>query len=143
MLDIGVRQGSAGIATVEGFDVPGAPLTLQRQEAAEFKLLWHNTAAAGDRAPDDGRYLDIAPQSGRPRLAVPARLDLGATGGLGISAWAEPAPGRPGRSAATVRRRPRAGRCAWCACESCGNSTTRRRPRTVAGRSGSPCASPI
>ncbi|MDH6703939.1 hypothetical protein P3T27_000640 [Kitasatospora sp. MAA19] len=90
-LDIGVRQGAAGIATVEGFDAPGSPLTLQPQEAAEFKLLWRNTVAAGDRAPDDGRYLDIAPQPGRPRLAVPAHLDLGTTGRLGISAWAKSA----------------------------------------------------
>ncbi|MFJ2580154.1 DUF4232 domain-containing protein [Kitasatospora aureofaciens] len=90
-LDIGVRHGSAGIATVEGFDAAPAPMTLQPQEAAEFKLLWRNTVTAGEKA--DGRYLDIAPQPGRPTVTVPADLDLGTTGKLGISAWTK-APAR-------------------------------------------------
>ncbi|WP_406197109.1 DUF4232 domain-containing protein [Kitasatospora sp. NBC_01560] len=94
-LEISVQHGAAGIATLDGFDAAPKRVTLQPQESAVFQLVWRNTATAGDRPSDNGRYLDVAPLPGRPRLTVPADLDLGTTGKLGVSAWSTPAAGRP------------------------------------------------
>ncbi|GAA1398940.1 hypothetical protein GCM10009639_38010 [Kitasatospora putterlickiae] len=91
-LAITVKRGSAGIATLENFDAAPAPLILQPQEYAESHLVWRNTVAAGDKAPDNGRFLDLAPLQGRPRLTVPAHLDLGTTGRLGVAPWTKTAP---------------------------------------------------
>ncbi|MER7704578.1 DUF4232 domain-containing protein [Kitasatospora sp. NPDC097605] len=90
-LAVTVKRGSAGIATLENFDAVPAPLILQPQEYAESQLVWRNTVTAGDKGPDDGRFLDIAPIPGRPRLTVPAHLDLGTTGRLGVAPWTKPA----------------------------------------------------
>lgn len=86
-LAVTVKRGSAGIATLADFDAAPKPLTLQPREYAEFQLVWRNTVAAGNKAPDNGRYLDIAPLPGRPRLTVPADLDLGTTGRIGVAPW--------------------------------------------------------
>ncbi|KJY31346.1 hypothetical protein VR45_25300 [Streptomyces sp. NRRL S-495] len=90
-LAVTVKHGSAGIATLANFDAAPKPLTLQPREYAEFQLVWRNTVTAGNKAPDNGRYLDIAPLPGRPRLTVPADLDLGTTGRLGVAPWSAPA----------------------------------------------------
>ncbi|MFF2349844.1 DUF4232 domain-containing protein [Kitasatospora sp. NPDC058115] len=89
-LAVTVKRGSAGIATLDDFDATPVPLILQPQEYAESQLLWRNTVTAGDRGPDDGRFLDIAPIPGRPRLTVPAHLDLGTTRALGVAPWSKP-----------------------------------------------------
>ncbi|WP_328957453.1 DUF4232 domain-containing protein [Kitasatospora purpeofusca] len=86
-LAVTVKRGSAGIATLANFDAAPKPLTLQPREYAEFQLVWRNTVAAVNKAPDNGRYLDVAPLPGRPRLTVPADLDLGTTGRLGVAPW--------------------------------------------------------
>ncbi|MEV0190869.1 DUF4232 domain-containing protein [Kitasatospora purpeofusca] len=90
-LAVTVKRGSAGIATLANFDAAPKPLTLQPREYAEFQLVWRNTVTAGDKAPDNGRYLEVAPLPGRPRLTVPADLDLGTTGRLGVAPWSAPA----------------------------------------------------
>ncbi|MFJ4090694.1 DUF4232 domain-containing protein [Kitasatospora sp. NPDC089913] len=90
-LAVTVKRGSAGIATLADFDAAPKPLTLQPREYAEFQLVWRNTVAMGDKAPDNGRYLEVAPLPGRPRLTVPAELDLGTTGRLGVAPWSAPA----------------------------------------------------
>ncbi|MFJ8429728.1 DUF4232 domain-containing protein [Kitasatospora sp. NPDC094019] len=90
-LAVTVKRGSAGIATLAHFDAAPKPLTLQPREYAEFQLVWRNTVTLGDKAPDNGRYLDVAPLPGRPRLTVPADLDLGTTGRLGVAPWSAPA----------------------------------------------------
>ncbi|MFE7559249.1 DUF4232 domain-containing protein [Kitasatospora sp. NPDC057500] len=91
-LAVTVERGSAGIATLENFDAAPASLTLQPQEYAEARLVWRNTVTAGNKGPDDGRFLDLAPLPGRPRLTVPAHLDLGTTGRLGVAPWTRPTP---------------------------------------------------
>lgn len=65
-LAVTVKRGSAGIATLANFDAAPKPLTLQPREYAEFQLVWRNTVAAVNKAPDNGRYLDVAPLPGRP-----------------------------------------------------------------------------
>ncbi|WP_162002571.1 DUF4232 domain-containing protein [Streptomyces sp. CB01881] len=103
-LDIEVRRGSAGIATLDTFDAAPKPVTLQPGESASFSLAWRNTVTSGTRPADNGRFLDVAPLPGRPRLTVPAELDLGTTGRLGLSAWTKSDPDRP----ATAPPRPAA-----------------------------------
>ncbi|MFI8086071.1 DUF4232 domain-containing protein [Kitasatospora sp. NPDC086009] len=88
-LDIAVQKGSAGIATLEGFDAAPTAVTLRPGEYAAFQLVWRNTVTSGTKGADNGRFLEIAPLPGRPPVVVPAYLDLGTTGRLGISAWAE------------------------------------------------------
>ncbi|MFJ4797611.1 DUF4232 domain-containing protein [Kitasatospora purpeofusca] len=90
-LAVTVKRGSAGIATLADFDAAPKPLTLQPHEYAEFQVVWRNTVTAGDKASDNGRYLEVAPLPGRPRLTVPADLDLGTTGRLGVAPWSAPA----------------------------------------------------
>ncbi|MFJ9947233.1 DUF4232 domain-containing protein [Kitasatospora sp. NPDC091207] len=94
-LGITVRNGSAGIATLEGFDAAPKAVTLDPGEYAAFQLVWRNTVTAGTGPADNGRFLEVAPLPGRPRVVVPADLDLGTTGRLGVSAWTEPAEARP------------------------------------------------
>ncbi|MFB6888244.1 DUF4232 domain-containing protein [Kitasatospora sp. NPDC056327] len=94
-LPVTAGRGSAGIATLADFDAAPKPLTLRPREYAEFRLAWRNTVAAGNRAPDNGRFLEVAPLPGRPRLTVPADLDLGTTGRIGVAPWTVPAAGAP------------------------------------------------
>ncbi|MEV6974497.1 DUF4232 domain-containing protein [Kitasatospora sp. NPDC093806] len=89
-LAVTVKHGSAGIATLENFDAAPRPVTLQPQEYAEFQLVWRNTVTSGSKGADNGRFLDVAPLPGRPRLTVPAELDLGTTGRLGVAPWTRP-----------------------------------------------------
>ncbi|WP_327676056.1 DUF4232 domain-containing protein [Kitasatospora sp. NBC_00458] len=101
-LAVTVGRGSAGIATLDGFDAAAKPLTLQPQESAQFQVVWRNTVLAGDKAADNGRFLDVAPLPGRPRLTVPADLDLGTTGKLGVSPWTKSS----GTAGGTPEQRP-------------------------------------
>ncbi|MEE1823511.1 DUF4232 domain-containing protein [Streptomyces sp. BE20] len=101
-LAVTVGSGSAGIATLENFDAAAKPVTLRPGETAEFQVAWRNTVTAGDRVADHGRFLDVAPLPGRPRLTVPAELDLGTTGKLGVSPWTKSAE----TAARTPDRRP-------------------------------------
>ncbi|MCP2183525.1 Protein of unknown function (DUF4232) [Prauserella alba] len=93
-MDVRVREGSAGIATVEGFDDPPRELTLQPGGTARTGLMWRNTNTATG-APGVGEYLEIAPTAGRPWQPVEQsaadrdglHIDLGSTGTLGVRAW--------------------------------------------------------
>lgn len=93
-LKVEVARGSAGIATVEGFDAPPEPLTLWPGETAETQLMWRNTVT-GNGAPQVGESLSIAPAEGRPWQPVEAggqypdglHIDVGSTGTLGVRAW--------------------------------------------------------
>ncbi len=93
-LKVEVAQGSAGIATVEGFDAPPEPLTLRPGETAETQLMWRNTVT-DNGASQVGESLSIAPAEGRPWQPVEAggqypdglHIDVGGTGILGVRAW--------------------------------------------------------
>ncbi|MCP2238630.1 Protein of unknown function (DUF4232) [Prauserella halophila] len=93
-MDVRVREGSAGIATVDGFDDPPRSVTLEPGGTARTGLMWRNTNT-GTTAPGVGEYLEIAPSGTRPWQPVeqPApdrnglHIDLGTTGTLGVRAW--------------------------------------------------------
>jgi hypothetical protein len=88
-LAVTVGDGSLAIAVVEGFDAAPKPVTLQPGEQAVAKLLWRNTYTDPTVTPVNGSYLDIAPAAGESWQTVTpgARIDLGNTGKLGVSAW--------------------------------------------------------
>ncbi|GAA2238950.1 hypothetical protein GCM10010430_20050 [Kitasatospora cystarginea] len=86
-LDIAVGHGTSDIAVIDRFDAGPAPLSLQPGESARFGLVWRNTVTDGNDAPVNGSYLSVTPRPGDPAQSVPAFLDLGTTGKLGISAW--------------------------------------------------------
>ncbi|MGK4584327.1 DUF4232 domain-containing protein [Kitasatospora sp. HPMI-4] len=86
-LDLTVGHGAAPITVIEGFDAGPVPLTLRPGESAQFGVVWRNTVDASDEAPVNGGYLEIVPRPGARAHRVPALLDLGTTGRLGISAW--------------------------------------------------------
>lgn len=85
---VSVIHGSAGIATVTGFDEPPSAVTLAPGERASAGLLWRNTATGFDAA-DYVPYLTVAARSGAlPVLLSPyGGLDLGTTGRLGVGPW--------------------------------------------------------
>lgn len=96
-LDVRLAHGSAGIATIDGFDAPPQPLTLQPGDVAQTHVVWRNTTTSAD-APAVGEYLSIAPAEGRPwqpvqlddRYRDGLHIDLGNTGKLGVRAWHHP-----------------------------------------------------
>ncbi len=85
---VSVIHGSAGIATVTGFDDPPGAVTLAPGETASAGLLWRNTTTGFDGAVYV-RYLTVAARSGSlPLLLTPdGGLDLGTTGRLGVGPW--------------------------------------------------------
>lgn len=99
-LDVDVSHGASSIATIEGFDPPAAPVTLQPGEMAVAGLTWRNTVTEVKPAAN-GSYLDILP-SGRESAddaeqTLPVVLDLGTTGKLGVSAWTRAPKDTPGQ----------------------------------------------
>ncbi|MFF5675235.1 DUF4232 domain-containing protein [Streptomyces hygroscopicus] len=90
-LEVDVSHGASAIATIDGFETATGPVRLKPGERAVARLVWRNTVTAVTRPAADGRYLRIAPNGdGTDRQTVPARVDLGTTGKLGVSAWARP-----------------------------------------------------
>ncbi|MGJ7909064.1 DUF4232 domain-containing protein [Actinopolyspora sp. H202] len=100
-LDVRAEQGSADIATVDGFDKPPEAITVRPGEHAEAQLMWRNTHASMN-APQVGKYLRIAPARGRAwQSVIPVgrernssgqdrdeiTINLGSTGKLGVRAW--------------------------------------------------------
>ncbi|WP_017975323.1 DUF4232 domain-containing protein [Actinopolyspora halophila] len=100
-LDVRTAQGSADIASVDGFDAPPEAITVRPGEHAESQLMWRNTNTSFD-APAVGTYLNITPARGRPwQPVIPVgrernppgqdreeiTVDLGSTGEIGIRAW--------------------------------------------------------
>ncbi|MFE5142573.1 DUF4232 domain-containing protein [Streptomyces fagopyri] len=82
-----------GVRTVQGTDQvpmapedPGAePFTLSPGESARSALYWRMAA-------ENGTYLRVVPQKGRPAVNVrpPETLDIGPENTLGTTAWASP-----------------------------------------------------
>jgi hypothetical protein len=93
-LDVRVRHGAEGIATIDRFELPPEPLTLQPGDVAETHLAWRNTDTSGG-ASAVGQTVEVAPEAGRPwqpveldgRFPQGLHLDSGDTGTLGVSAW--------------------------------------------------------
>ncbi|WP_438388627.1 DUF4232 domain-containing protein [Actinopolyspora saharensis] len=100
-LDVRTAQGSADIASVDGFDTPPEAITVRPGEHAETQLMWRNTNTSFD-APAVGKYLRITPARDRPWQPVepvgrernpPGQdrneitINLGSSGKLGTSAW--------------------------------------------------------
>ncbi|MDX3224697.1 DUF4232 domain-containing protein [Streptomyces sp. ME19-01-6] len=89
-LDIRVKHGSAGIATLDNFDAAPRQVTLRPEETAVAGLVWRNTVTDPTTPAVNGRQLDVAPAEGSPRQTVTVLLDLGNTGKLGVSPWSAP-----------------------------------------------------
>jgi hypothetical protein len=90
--DVRIEHGSAGIATVEGFDAPPQPLTLGPGESASAGLVWRNTVDTTG-APVNVPFLGVAPADGEPAQPLEldgGALDLGTTGLLGVGPWEPP-----------------------------------------------------
>ncbi|GLZ43480.1 hypothetical protein Acsp05_71040 [Actinokineospora sp. NBRC 105648] len=101
VLPVKVGRGSAGIATVAGFDDPPRSVTLRPGEKARTGLMWRNTVTDSTVTATTGHTLEIAPAEDRPVQRVPLiaegdradegpyafTLDLGNTGALGVRAW--------------------------------------------------------
>lgn len=92
-LDVQILDGSGGIASVEGFDTPPQPITLQPGERAKSAFMWKNTNTSID-PPLVGRHVDIAAVPGgtwQPLVPMPPgddfHVDLGSTGRMGVRAW--------------------------------------------------------
>ncbi|WP_327399456.1 DUF4232 domain-containing protein [Streptomyces sp. NBC_01288] len=85
---VSVIHGSAGIATVTGFDEPPSAVTLAPGETASAGLLWRNTTT-GFGGAAYVHCLTVAARSGSlPLLLTPdGGLDLGTTGRLGVGPW--------------------------------------------------------
>lgn len=88
-LDVVVGLGSAGIATVAGFDAPPAAVTLQPGERAMAALIWRNTVTDASRPATNGRYLEVAVSGDAPaQLVQPdGGIDLGTTAKVGVAPW--------------------------------------------------------
>ncbi|NRN65419.1 hypothetical protein GC106_26300 [Kibdelosporangium sp. 4NS15] len=88
-IDAHIGHGTAGVATVEGFDAPPQPITLEPGHTVHAGLLWRNLVTQTDRKATQGAYLDIAPAPGQAFQTVEpdGGIDLGNTTTLGLSAW--------------------------------------------------------
>nr|WP_042179337.1 DUF4232 domain-containing protein [Kibdelosporangium sp. MJ126-NF4]CEL13768.1 putative lipoprotein [Kibdelosporangium sp. MJ126-NF4]CTQ88136.1 putative lipoprotein [Kibdelosporangium sp. MJ126-NF4] len=91
-LEVTVGHGSSGVATVDNFDTPPQPITLQPGHTVHAGLLWRNLVTQTDRKATLGTYLDIAPTPDTPTrtLRPDGGIDLGNTTTLGLSAWKPP-----------------------------------------------------
>ncbi|WP_406040248.1 DUF4232 domain-containing protein [Micromonospora sp. NBC_00898] len=91
-----IVPGATGIAA--GFDTPPRQLVLAPGDRAQAALLWRNTVTDATVPAANGRYLAVAPVSGRPAQPVEldGPIDLGTTGRLGASAWRPAERPKPG-----------------------------------------------
>lgn len=108
-LDVRVKHGSAGIATLDNFDAPPRQVTLRPQETAVAGVVWRNTVTDPTTQAVNGQALDVAPAQGSPRQTVTELIDLGNTGKLGVSPWYTPE--KPSTATPTSKPSPR--RSAW------------------------------
>ncbi|KAK1178907.1 DUF4232 domain-containing protein [Streptomyces sp. NBS 14/10] len=110
-LDVRVKHGSAGIATLDHFDAAPKQVTLRPKETAVAGLVWRNTVTDPTTQAVNGQALDVAPAQGSPRQTVTELIDLGNTGKLGVSPWYTPE--QPSTATPTSKPSPR--RSAWTA----------------------------
>ena len=82
---ITVHQGSSITLAVK--DPGPRSFTLQPGHATTATLAWRNTVLAGDGDPATGEHLLIAPTEGAEAQLVTARLDVGNTETIDITAW--------------------------------------------------------
>ena len=54
--------------------------------------MWRNTVDDLSRPLANGERISVSPAEGRPAQRVPAVVDLGTTGTLGVGPWREPDP---------------------------------------------------
>ncbi len=104
-LDVRVEHGSSGISRIESFERQPTSITLKPGDRATAGIVWRNTYDDTTNPPQVGAQLDVAPLAGRPRQTFTPRLeangdpwrednpavtiDLGSTGRIGVSPWAE------------------------------------------------------
>jgi hypothetical protein len=88
-LPVTVIQGSSGIAVIDGFDTPPAPVTAAPGQRLVAGLVWRNRVTDTTVDPVKGTYLEIVPTPGQlPQTVRPdGSIDLGTTGQLGVTAW--------------------------------------------------------
>jgi hypothetical protein len=88
--DVRVLGGSRHITTGVPDFGPHAVI-LKPGEAARTELVWRNTVTEADVPAVNAPYLRIAPLAGRPAevLTPEGGIDLGTTGRLGTTAWAQ------------------------------------------------------
>lgn len=88
-LPVTVVQGTSGVASIEGFDTPPAPVTAAPGERLEVGLVWRNTVTDTTVDPVNGVFLEIVPAPGQPPQVVrpDGPVDVGTTGRLGVTAW--------------------------------------------------------
>lgn len=88
--DVRVLRGSRHITTGVP-DFGPHTVTLKPGESARTELVWRNTVTEADIPGVYAPSLRIAPQSGRPAEALTPEggIDLGTTGRLGTTAWAQ------------------------------------------------------
>jgi hypothetical protein len=96
-LDVAVLEGTAKISRIEKFDGPARQVTAAPGEHLVAVVVWRNTVTDTQVPATTGRYLEVAPATGRPaRLLTPeGGLDLGSTGRLAVSAWTVPPTANP------------------------------------------------
>ncbi|MGW3569458.1 DUF4232 domain-containing protein [Streptomyces sp. NPDC000941] len=104
-LDVRVKHGSAGIATLDNFDAAPKQVTLRPKETAVAGLVWRNTVTDPTTPAVNGKALDVAPTEGSPRQTVTELIDLGNTGTLGVSPWYTPE--QPSTTTPTSKPSPR------------------------------------
>ncbi|WKK25054.1 DUF4232 domain-containing protein [Streptomyces olivoreticuli] len=88
-VEVELERGAKSILAQENFDAGPVPVTLLPGQKAVAALAWRNTVDMTG-SPVNGAYVSVAPVPGSARQLVPETIDLGTTGKLGLSAWAEP-----------------------------------------------------
>ncbi|GAB2910689.1 DUF4232 domain-containing protein [Streptomyces mayteni] len=75
-------------ASLNGFDEPPRPVTLEPGESAWAAITWRNTADIGGSSLD-ARFVDVVPAPGEEtqRITPDGGIDLGTTGRLAVSPW--------------------------------------------------------
>ncbi|MFD7631594.1 DUF4232 domain-containing protein [Streptomyces sp. NPDC059851] len=91
-IEVEVLHGSGDIAGgVPSMDRPAERVSLQPGGTASFGMLWRNLVTDPSVPAAEGWAVEVTPKPGAPTVTVELRdsVDLGNTGRLGISVWAE------------------------------------------------------
>lgn len=85
---IKVLRGTGPITSdLEALDSEPEPLTVAPGEYATAALVWRNTVDDLSRPLANGERISVSPAEGLPAQRVPAVVDLGTTGTLGVGPW--------------------------------------------------------